>query len=285
MRIKIFLKKFIAISVAVLGTVTLTGCFDLGGFTNDEDYYNAFGDVGLFYQKEIDTKEYSIKDYFYNKATGEDFAYGDPKDSEPDEGKDIPQLPYVYMVIPVENDLSMESFALYFNATQTCSLEVYFYVVDELPDFTHVRLWGDPEYQPEEDDNGDIKYKQQVDANGVPMVDANGDPIYEQKKDENGNPMVDAEGNPIYEPILEKVDYSDPDDRLIVAKTSVHVKNGQWVSLVAENWNGQDTVQIAEDQYLLLRFINNSGAYTGENPSVAFRVTNLLIRAFPDSDS
>lgn len=285
MHIKIFWKKFIAISVAVLWAVTLAGCFDLGGFTDEEDYYNTFGDVGLFYQKDIGKEEYSIKDYFYNKATGEDFSYGDPKDDEPDEGKDIPQVPYVYMVIPAVKDLTVESVALYFNAMKTCSLEVHFYVVDSLPDFAHVRLWDEPEYQPKKDDGGNIQYKQQVDENGEPMVDANGNPIYVQQKDENNEPMFDAEGNPIYEPILEKINYSDPDDSLIVAKTTVHVKNNEWVSLLTENWNGKSSVQINDGQYLLLRFINNSGAYAGEDPLVEFRVTNLLIRAFPVSDS
>lgn len=291
MRIKIFFKKFIAISVAVLGAVTLAGCFDLGGFSNDAEYYDAFGDIGLVYnasvlEKDVEKKDYSIKDYFYNKATGEDFAYGDPKDDESDEGKDIPQLPYVYMAIPVKEKLSVESVALYFNATQTCSLEVFFYVVDTLPEFANIMLWGDPEYQPEIDDaTGEIIYKQQVDENGNPITDSEGNPIYVQKTDENGNLMVDEQGNPIYEPILEKVDYSDPDDSLIVAKANVYVKNEEWVSLIVENWNGKSALEIEENQYVLLRFVNNSGVYTGINHSVEFRVTNLLIRAFPISDS
>ena len=291
MRTKIFLKKFISISVAVVSTVTLAGCFDLGGYENEADYYDSFGDVGLIYQnpsvveKNIEQKDYSIQDYFYNKATGEDFAYGDPKDEESDEGKDIPQLPYIYMAIPAESHLNVESFALYFNATQTCSLEVFIYVVDSLPDITNVRIWGDPEYQPETDGDGNPKYKQKVDENGELMFDADGNPIYEQQVDADGKPMFDEVGNPIYEQIYVKLDYSDPADDLIVAKSSVHVKNGEWVSLLVDNWNSESGVQIEDGQYLLLRFVNNSGAYMGENPTVAFRVTNLLIRAFPVSDS
>jgi hypothetical protein len=147
-------------------------------------------------------------------------------------------------------------------------------------------LWGDPEYQPEIDDaTGEIIYKQQVDENGNPITDSEGNPIYVQKTDENGNLMVDEQGNPIYEPILEKVDYSDPDDSLIVAKANVYVKNEEWVSLTVENWNGKSALEIEENQYVLLRFVNNSGVYTGINHSVEFRVTNLLIRAFPISDS
>ena len=252
MRIKIFLKKLVSIGVAAIMAVTLVGCFDLGDFSDDATYYATFGDVRLVYQnpnateKDIETKDYSIEDYFYNKNTGENFVYGNPKDEELDEGKDIPQLPYVYMAIPVEQDLNVDSMALYFNALQTCSLEIFFYVVDELPNggvFTNVKLLGDPEYQ--------------------------------QKLDEEGNPMTDEN----YEPIYEWIEYSDPDDSLMIASTTMRVKNGEWVSLVMNNWSSGKIAQIDAGQYLLLRFVNNSGANTGGNPSVAFRVTNLLIRA------
>ena len=132
MRIKIFLKKLVSISVAAILAAALVGCFDLGDFSDEADYYAAFGDVRLVYQnpntkeKDVEKEDYSIQDYFYNKNTGEDFAYGDPKDEDPDEGKDIPQLSYVYMAIPVQRDMRVDSVALYFNALQTCSLEVFF---------------------------------------------------------------------------------------------------------------------------------------------------------------
>jgi hypothetical protein len=127
MRIKIFLKRLVSISVSAILAVTLVGCFDLGDYSDEAAYYEAFGDVKLVYQnptvveKDVENEDYSIKDYFYNKNTGEDFAYGDPKDDDPDEGKDIPQLPYLYMAIPAERNLKIESLALYFNAQQTCS--------------------------------------------------------------------------------------------------------------------------------------------------------------------
>ena len=253
MRIKILLKKLVAIGVAAIIAVTLVGCFDLGDFSDEAAYCAAFGDVRMVYQnptaaeKDIECKDYSVKDYFYNKNTGENFAYGDPKDEESDEGKDIPQLSYVYMAIPVEQDLKVESVVLYFQAIQTCSLEVFFYVVNDLPDggdFTNIKLLGDPEYQ--------------------------------QKLDEDNNPMTDEKGEPIYE----RIAYSDPNDDLMVAKATMQVKTEKWDSLIVESWNDGDTVGIKAGQYLLLRFVNNSGVSTGENPPVEFRVTNLLIRAF-----
>lgn len=243
MRIKMFLKKLVSIGVAAVLAVTLAGCFDLGNFNDEAAYYAAFGDVKLVYQnpnavkKDINNKDYSIKDYFYNKNTGNNFTYGDPKDEDPDEGKDIPQLPYVYMVIPVKEDLKMDSVSLYCNAQKTCSLDVFFYVVDDLPDggdFTKIRLLGEPEYQ---------------------------------QKLENG------------QTIYEKIDYSDPEDSLIVARTTVYLKNKDWVSFTVNSWHKGNTLEMKKGQFMLLRFVNNSGANTTGSPSVAFRVTNLLIRA------
>ena len=243
MHIKIFLKKLFSIGVAAIVAVALTGCFDLGDFEDESAYYEAFGDVRLVFQeptetaeKDIEYEDYSVKDYFYNKNTGKNFTYGDPKDEESDEGKDIPQLPYVYMAIPVEQDLSVESVALYFNATQTCPLEVFFYVVEDLPNggsFTDIRLLGEPEYEQETNDKGET---------------------------------VDA-----------KIEYSDPADSLMVAKATLQAKSGSWNSLLVNNWNSGNALEIKDGEYLLLRFVNNSGIGTGA--PVSFRVTNLLIRA------
>ena len=65
----------------------------------------------------------------------------------------------------------------------------------------------------------------------------------------------------------------------MVASNTLRVKNGEWVSLVMDNWSSGNVAEVNAGQYILLRFVNNSGANAGGNPSVAFRVTNLLIRA------
>ena len=241
MRIKIFLKKLISLCVAVFISATCVGCFDLGDFKNEAEYYDSFGDVGLVYQdpdtdeKSVEEDEYSIQDYFYNKNTGKSFSYGDPEDEEPDEGKDIPQLPYAYMSIPVERDLKMESLGLYFNTTQTCTFEVVLYLVDDLPDFSNIWLLGEPEYQQKEDDKGEM--------------------------------------------VNQKIEYSDPDDSKIVARASVQAKAGEWVSILVKDWNSGKRLEIKESQYLLLRFANNCGISTQKDSLVSFRTTNLLLRA------
>ena len=115
--------------------------------------------------------------------------------------------------------------------------------MDELPDggdFTNVRIFGEPEYRQ--------------------IFDDDGNPLYENN-----------------EPVYEKIKYSDPDDSLLVGKTNIHLEEGGWVACVMENWSSGDVVEIKESQYLLLRFVNNCAADT-DTISVAFRVTNLLIR-------
>ena len=261
MRIKSFLKKLVAIGVAVIFTVTLVGCYDLGDFSDESAYYETFGEIGLVYgfrengKKKVTVEDYDVEDYFYNKNTVEDFSYGD--DSEDDEEgalKDIPQLAYTYMVIPILRDMNLDSLVLYFNATQTCSLEIDFYLVDALPDggkFENVKLWGDPE-KPEKPEESESS---------------------EASEDESLETSEDSSTSE------ENIGYSDPDESLRIAQATQSVKEGEWVSLLVDKWNGKNVAEIKEGQYLLLHFVNNSGAYTGETPSVAFRVTNLLIRA------
>jgi hypothetical protein len=126
-------------------------------------------------------------------------------------------------------------------------LDISFYVVDDLPDggsFTNIELLGDPEYH--------------------------------QELDEDGNPKTVENGNPIY--TEEKILYSDPSGDPIATATA-HVQEGEWVSLVVENWNSGNAVEIKESQYLLLRFVNNGALRADNTDVVEFRVTNLLIRA------
>ena len=75
------------------------------------------------------------------------------------------------------------------------------------------------------------------------------------------------------------MEYSDPDDSLIIGKATANLKEGKWISLVMDTWNGGRFVEINAGQYILLRFINNCGVYEGKAPLTKFRVTNLLIRA------
>ena len=266
MRIKIFKKLFSAIAI-VFAAIAVAGCYDLGDFEDEDAYYAAFGDVRLVYAEEegIAYKDYPLEAYFYNENTVNDFTYG-----EPSEGRELPQLQYAYMAVPIEKDFRMDSLALYLNATQTCALEIQIYLVNHLPDdgaFRSIKLLGDPEYQ------------QKLDENGAPMFDESGNPIYQEMLDGENNPIYDQDGNPIYQPIV----YSDPDESFMVGKVTIHTQEGRWTSFTVNRWNTENTLTVKKSQYLLLRFMNNGGYATENTPPVSFRATNLLVRAFSES--
>ena len=159
MRIKIFLKKLISISVAVILAVTLVACFDLGDFSDEDAYYKSFGDIRLVYatdEKEVEHEEYSVSTYFYNENTGASFEYDDEKTSAVES---MEKLQYLYMSIPIKRDMNIESLALYFNGDKNVSVQVLVYLLSEenLPDggdFNNIRLLGDPEY-PQEPNEGE----------------------------------------------------------------------------------------------------------------------------------
>lgn len=249
---KIFLKRVFPLIVAVLTAVTFTGCFDLGEFESEEDYYNSFGDVRLVYQnpestdKDVKTCDYSVRDYFYNSKTGNDFEYGDPDDDQPDEGKDIPSLPYVYMALPIKDDFVLDSIALYFKSSVKGLLKIELYLVDTLPsggNFTNVKLFGDPERQ--------------------------------EKLDENGDPVLDEEGNPVLEPVV----YDDPSQEKLIASESVYLNAEVWDSMLVDRFADANTLQVKDNQFILLKFVNNGGFKAEDDLSIPFKTTNLLVRA------
>ena len=69
-------------------------------------------------------------------------------------------------------------------------------------------------------------------------------------------------------------------DSLIVATATKQLKTGKWDSIIVNTWNNENALSLKDGQYILLRFINNSGENTTDGLCVDFRVTNLLIRAF-----
>jgi hypothetical protein len=94
----------------------------------------------------------------------------------------------------------------------------------------------------------------------------------------------------------EKV-YDDPDPETRIGEVVVHLKDGKWSSFLLDDFrvNGttQKSVEIKEDQYILLQIRNNSGVRVFDEEKQAFvdpqtglelqkaeiTMTNLLIRA------
>lgn len=96
--------------------------------------------------------------------------------------------------------------------------------------------------------------------------------------------------------------YDDPDPATRIGEIVVHLQKGKWASFVLDDFlvqgQSQTSIDIKEDQYVLLQFRNNSGvrefdetkqAYvdpqTGlELPTARITMTNLLVRALEQTN-
>ena len=126
-------KKIVSTCISLLLVATLavamSGCEDLGAYEDTEEYYSAFGDIALISGSSKVKKEYSVEDYFYNEDSREDFLMGDDGSYNGVEYSD-----YVYMAIPFESSINMDTFALYLQSQQDVTVYINVFVTDEIPD-------------------------------------------------------------------------------------------------------------------------------------------------------
>lgn len=252
MRIKKF--RVIATLALALSTTFLGGCFDLGDFEDEEDYYDSFGNVGLISQDGAQT-DYSLEDYFYNKESVNDFA-----------GDIVSADEYIYFVLPMKKDVRLDSVALYVYAEKEERISYSFFIVQEVPD--NIRSYGEYAYEQAKDENGDPKF------------DEEGNPVYEQEKDENGNPVFNEDGSPVFKELL----YDDPPAEEAVCEGSCFASEKKWSSFTADKWKTSETetskeIVVSAGEYILIRFENNSGyGRDAGYEKISFRTTNLLVR-------
>ena len=253
MTFKRILKACAALCIAAILVIAACGCEDLGAYESAEEYYSAFGDVVLIDGTTKNKKEYSVEKYFYNKESREDFLRG-----EDGAYKGVDHGEYVYMAIPFESSIDMDTLALFIQSENDVTVYISVFVSDKIP--TNFKAVAD---------------NQITDG-------STGNALGGESGDETQNT----------EPV-----YDDPDPETRIGEVAVHLKNGKWNSFVLDEFNingeTQKSIQINDGQYILLQIRNNSGvrvfdeekqAYvdglTGiELPSAEITMTNLLIRA------
>lgn len=250
------IKKFRIIVFSLLTAFVLAfcGCYDLGDFEDDSDYYASFGNIGLIAQSKSKS-DYSLEDYFYNEKSINDYA-----------GNIVAADEYIYLIVPIERDMTIEEVALSLCAESEDMLEYSLFLTEVLP--ANIRAYDDPFYQQATDEDGNLLY------------DANGNPIYKQKTDENGNPVVDDNGNPVYV----EIEYDDPLAEDALYTDSISLTANSWREITISQWkvNGESTksLEVKSGDYLLVRFDNNTGAGKDSGKKkMLFQTTNLLIRA------
>lgn len=253
MRFKSISKAFVALCMAAIILIAACGCEDLGAYENTEEYYSSFGDIVLIDGTTKNKTEYSVETYFYNKESREDFLKG-----EDGAYKGVEYAEYVYVAIPFESSIDMDTLALFIQSKADVTVYISVFISDKIP--------------------------------------TNWKAVADNVINQDGSNIVLAEGAENESQNTEKV-YDDPDSETRIGEVSVHLKNGKWNSFVLDVFKiggkTQNSIQINDGQYILLQIRNNSGvrvfneekqayvdAITGiELPSAEITMTNLLIRA------
>lgn len=116
---------FLALFMAAL-VAAMSGCEDLGAYENTEQYYEAFGDIVLVSAASGEDEAYSVEEYFYNEASRENFLKG-----EDGAYQGVAHSDYVYMAIPFESGIDMDTLALYLQAHQDIAVYINVFVIDK----------------------------------------------------------------------------------------------------------------------------------------------------------
>lgn len=118
----------IALCITAILAIAVCGCDDLGAYESVEEYYSSFGDLVFMGGFAGEGKSYSVKDYFYNSESREDFLTGEDGVYSGVEHSD-----YVYVAIPFNDDIIMDSLAMYIQANSNVTVYINFYIADGLP--------------------------------------------------------------------------------------------------------------------------------------------------------
>lgn len=138
-----FIKKA---SLITLLSLSLCGCYELGEFESEEQYFEYFPSVDLI-DKDKSTHNYSVEDHFYTKEGINDFE------------SNIPYKEYLYLSIQAKKDLPLNELNLSFCSQQDCTLEVSIYLLDSM--LSNIRGYDDPSH---DDEGNEIKYDDPIDA-------------------------------------------------------------------------------------------------------------------------
>lgn len=137
---------FLFICIALL-SLTLSGCYDLGDATeDDEEYCNLYPEIELIYSSDS-TASYNMED-FYNKEAVNDFK--SPMDEDDREY-------YSYLTIKVDKDIFVNTVAVHFESTKNETLSVSFFVLDESNLPSKIYTGKDGKYKKNECNEPDIE--------------------------------------------------------------------------------------------------------------------------------
>ena len=234
------MKKRLLHLLSLASACCLCACaVDLGAFEKSdgyESYYESLGKVRGLYDDGADGAyhEYSVKDSLFNSKTVEKMEW--------DEGKEVAEEQYVYLVIPFKKEIKIQEIALYVYSPQTVSITVnafYFESEYEVPK--------------------KIKYLTSPDT----------EPIYDSSTGEQtGEVEIDYDDPP------KDIRSVGGDVSLVREEWTSFVMSNFRQSGYVDGY-----LRTVEDSYLYLRFENNSGWNRDTMVPVTFKFINLIMRA------
>lgn len=278
------LSALIVICITAILAIALCSCDDLGAFGDSEEYYASFDDIVLIDGISRETQEYSVEEYFYNDESREDFLQG-----ENGVYKGVTHGKYVYMAIPFESNIDMDTLALYIQSTDNVELFINVFVTDSIP--KNWRAISDNAI--DKDNSTETPGSESTDVSG----NASGENTDSGSEGNSGNGSEDNTGGGSEEPT-----YDDPDPETRIGEIVIHLKKDNWDSFVLETFyvNGavRESIQINDGQYILLQFRNNSGVRVFDEEKQVYvdpqsgmelapanvTMTNLLVRALSKYD-
>ena len=243
------IKAFIALCITAILVIAVSGCDDLGAYSNTEEYYSAFDDIVLIGGTSRDKDSYSVEDYFYNSDSRENFLRGDDGAYDGIEHSD-----YVYMAIPFESDITMDTLALYIQSRNDVSVYLNFFVTDKIPSEWKSLADLEAENEKTDEETGNETEKEEKTYDDPDPQTRIGEVVV-HLKDGNWNSFV-------------------LDDFSVNGATqkSVEIKDGQYILIQIRNNSG---VRIFNDEKQI--YVDpQTGA---ELQRAEITMTNLLIRA------
>ena len=244
------IKKLICLFIAPILLLILSACSpDLGKYDLEDgfdDYYNDFGKIKCLYEDSSDFKDKSYDlDDIVNEYTVENLDWENDNDS-------VLFLEYVYIIIPIKHDITIQELGIYFKADSNATYSVgneleislfYFPNSGSCPNKDDLKKMNDP----------DTKIVKDLNNNDVEEEIIYGDP-----KKEDRISYAKMSSSHEFESILisgfrQTVDYGDA----YVIESKLFAK---------------------QDSFIYLRVENNSALNRSMNP-IAISFINLLIKA------
>ena len=228
---------FLTIVLCLMLTISLTACgADMGEFNSeDEDYskfYDSFKDIEGLYDG--GSHSYDIEDSLFNSYTVNNLGWEDEDDA-------VEYEEYVYIVIPFDADVVVDSFALYFKSEENVSVTISAYY-----------------FENETMKPNKIKYRSSPDTEIITVIE---------------------DGQEVQKEV--EIVYDDPDWNVRVADTTFQIPADWGSIMMEYFFQPgfyDGDLHAVKDSYLYLRIENNSGHHREMN-NFEFTFINFIVRA------